>query len=359
MPQCNLLQNHMCVRVDGTWSVCCKFMNGYRPSVEKVSFEEFRDSLFYREVVETMKTKWHPGCVNCLDVEKAARKDSLREYANKKFSTDRGIESIEFSMSNDCNLRCRMCGPKYSTKWVDLIEEHPNLIRTQLHDKYSVAAEKVDLKLEDIVRDVDFSKVKDIKYLGGEPFISPQLIRLFEYLDEIGVIGNIEFQTNTNCTFFPEKLVPYLRKFRYLVVTLSIDGYGELNDYIRDGKPWKVVEEVALKWARFSWSSNLNLIVTPSVQAYNVHDIINIQQFAKNNKIRFKTQNVIRPKYLSLNALPTEYLKSVENLENTEDIQAAVFNPRLWEEFKKHTKDLDVALGKSIKDYIPKLYEYF
>jgi len=350
----------MCVNVDGTWRVCCKFMHANRPVVTSMTHDEFKNSKLYREVVDAMKTGWHPGCSNCKKIEDSNRKESLREYANRTYSSDPGIESIEVSLTNDCNLKCRMCGPKYSKKWVELIDEHPNLIRTQDHDKYVMFEDHtVDFTVEDLLEDVDLSRLKNIKYLGGEPFISPQIVRLFEILIERGVIGNVEFTANTNCTLFPEKLVPYLTQFKNMVITLSIDGYGELNDYIRDGKEWRIVEEAALRWARFSWNSNLHLLITPSVQAYNVHDLHNINSFAKSNSIKFKTQNVFRPPYLSLDALPTEYLKSVENLENTVDIQAAAFDPRLWHQFKKHTLDLDFALGKSIKDYIPRLYGYF
>ena len=349
----------MCINVDGTWRVCCKFMHVSRPPIANTTFEEFKNSEVYREVVDTMKTKWHPGCAPCKKVEDSNRKPSLREYANEKYSSSPGLESIEFSLSNDCNLKCRMCGPKYSNKWVDLIHENPHLIRTQDHDKYTLFEHNPEVDVEDLLSGVDLSRLKIIKYLGGEPFISTKISRLFEILDERGVIDKIEFHTNTNCTFFPEKLLPYLNKFKNMVITLSIDGYGRLNDYIRDGKDWKIVEETAMKWARLSWTTNMYLLVTPSVQAYNIHDIHNIHAFAKSNNIKFKTQNVSRPRHFSLDALPTEYLRSVENLSNTEDIQEAVFNHRLWEDFKKFTLDLDTALGKSIRDYIPRLYEYF
>ncbi|CAB5220785.1 AslB Arylsulfatase regulator (Fe-S oxidoreductase) [uncultured Caudovirales phage] len=351
----------MCVGVDGKWKVCCKSMDSYRPSVETTTFEEYRSSPQYQQIVETMKTKWHPSCMNCKQMEDTGIRQSLRMYANKTYSSDPGIESIEFSLSNDCNFRCRMCGPKFSNKWIDLIQDYPNLIKTQKHDKFDIFdIQEINVNVEDVLEGVDLSKIKTIKYLGGEPFISPKITRLFQYLEEKGVIGNIEFVVNTNCTFFPEKLVPYLLKFKNLIICLSIDGYGELNDYIRDGKiRWKTVEEVTGEWAKFSWNSNTNLIITPTVQAYNIHDVYNIKKFAKKYDIKFKTQNLVRPRYLSLNALPPEYLESVKNAENFEDIESAKFNPTFWKDFKEFTLDIDIAMEKSIKDYIPELYKYF
>ena len=361
MPQCNILKNHMCIRVDGTWSVCCKFMGAPRPKIKNTSFDEFRSSQSFKSVVDTMESgEWHQGCGNCKWVEERQRKESLREYANKTYTEQFGLESIEFSLSNDCNLKCRMCGPRYSNKWVRLIEENPHLIKTQAHEKYNPFDDnEVELKASEILEGVDVSKLKIIKYLGGEPFISSELIEVFKILEDRGVIGQIEFQTNTNCTLFPEKYEEWLLKFKGLVITLSIDGYGDLNDYIRDGQPWSVVEAAAVKWSRFSWRSNTNLIVTPTVQAYNIHDLHNVKKFAIGNKIRYKTQNLLRPFHYSIDALPREYLEEVRTVENNEDVDYATFNPSYWENLKKFTLDLDLAMNKSIADYIPNLYKYF
>lgn len=355
-----MLQNHMCVNVDGTWRVCCKFMHAPRPKIATTTFQQFKNSGEYRNVVETMKTKWHPGCINCKQTEDAQRKESLREYANRTYSSEPGLESLEFNLSNHCNLKCRMCGPKSSDKWVKLIDEHPHLVKTQMHDHYNAFDENiVDLKAAQFLDGVDVSRLKIVKYLGGEPFISPQLLEFFKILDERGVIGQIELQVNTNCTLFPEKYVEWLLKFHGLVVTLSIDGYGDLNEYIRDGQPWSVVEKAALEWSRFSWRSNTNLIVSPTLQAYNVHDVHRVKEFAVKNKIRFKKQHLNRPRYFSIDALPKEYLESVRSIENNEDIDDAVFTQKYWDEFKEYTLDMDLAMGKSIKNYIPKLYECF
>lgn len=355
-----MLQNHMCVNADGTWRVCCKFMHAPRPTIKTTSFEKFKNSNDYQNVVETMKRGWHPGCINCKQTEDSMRRESLREYANRTYSSEPGIESIEFSLSNHCNLRCRMCGPKYSDKWAQLIDENPHLIKTQFHDQYSAFEDnEVDLKASDLLEGVDISKLKIVKYLGGEPFVSPQLLEFFKILDDRGVIGNVEFQVNTNCTLFPEKYVPWLLKFSGLVVTLSIDGYGDLNEYIRDGQPWSVVEKAAIEWSKFSWKSNTNLIISPTVQAYNVHDIENLRVFARKNSIKLKKQHLVRPRHFSLNALPKEYLEEIRTVENNEEIDDAVFNPGLWRVFKEFTLDLDSAMGKSIEKHIPKLYRYF
>ena len=48
--------------------------------------------------------------------------------------------------------------------------------------------------IEQIFANVDLRYLKKIKYLGGEPFITPQIKDLFEYLDRMGIIQNLRFE---------------------------------------------------------------------------------------------------------------------------------------------------------------------
>jgi MoaA/NifB/PqqE/SkfB family radical SAM enzyme len=360
MPNCALLHNHLCMGTDNKWRVCCKFQGDPRPDISSMSHNTFKSLDQYKEIVQTMETGWHPGCHICKETEEDGRAESLRQVSNREFSQIEGIESIELSLSIDCNLKCRMCGPKYSTKWVDIIDQNPPLIETQDFDPYNINHKFRPYSVKDILGDKDLSRLQMVKFLGGEPFVSQQIYDLFDLLNEQKIIHNIDFQTNTNCTVFPEKLLKHLSKFRRIVITLSIDGYGDLNDYIRDGRPWNTVASTLEKWKQYrEQHHNCILLLVPSVQAYNIHDLSNIKKIANDNGIKFKFQYVRAPKHFSLNALPPQYLDSIRDEINTTDIDKAVYDNEQFQLFKKFTRMLDLAYGKDIKDYIPKLAEYF
>lgn len=360
MPKCALLHNHMCVGVDNMWRICCKFKGQPRPYADTVNFDQFKSSSQYKQVVNTMETDWHPGCSICKDVEEDGRRESLRQYSNRMFSFNEGLESIEISLSNECNLKCRMCGPKYSTKWVDLIDKNHNLLEMQSFDRYDHHVQRKELSFEQLIGNTDLSNVKEIKYLGGEPFVSNKINKFFEILDQKSNIENITFHTNSNCTHFPYKQIEFLKRFKHVIITLSIDGYGKLNDYIRDGKQWSTIHSNVIKWRKFrDDNKNIHLLITPSVQAYNIHDLENLKLFADNNQIKFKLQYVYEPEFFSLNTLPPEYLNQHINDINKVDIEKASFNPLLWEQFKKYTLMFDKAVGKNIVDFIPNLYGLF
>lgn len=347
----------MCLGVDNMWRPCCKFRGQPRIMANKISYESFVSLPEYKKIKDTMKTGWHPGCVVCKNVEERGQ-ESLRQISNKEFSLEEGIESIEFSLSNECNLRCRMCGPKYSTKWEELITSNYELLALQEHDPYNHFEPRKKYSVNQLLDGKDLSKLKMIKYLGGEPFLSREFVDLINYLDNINLLPNIKFHTNTNCTYFPSKLIKYISKFKRAYITLSIDGYGKLNEYIRDGRSWDSVEKTVREW-KHSNLDNVELMITPSVQAYNVHDLTNIKRFADELNIKFKLQQVLQPEYFSLDALPREYLESIKDSVNEALINKSQFNNRLWDEFKRHTSSFDVAVNKNIKDYIPDLYRYF
>lgn len=359
MPECALLHNHLCMGTDNKWRICAKFRGEPRPYIQNTSFENFRLSRGFRDVVETMKTGWHPGCRLCKEDEEHGLQESLRQVSNRTYSQTEGIESIELAMTIDCNLRCRMCGPKYSSKWVDLIDKNPPLIQTQKFAGYNPNEVIRSFSIKEILGDKDLSNLKMVKYLGGEPFISNQIYDLFDVLDERNIIHKIEFQTNTNCTLFPSKYTKHLSKFKNIVITLSIDGYEDLNEYIRDGKSWDVVLNVLNEWKRYrNEHHKCLLLLVPSVQAYNIHDISNLKRFAEINNIKFKFQHVRDPKHFYLNAVPTEYLNSVVDETTRPFIQRAKFDINLYADFVKFTKMLDLANHKDLRDYVPQLAKY-
>ena len=66
-----------------------------------------------------MEDGWDEGCLKCKKEEDMDNKSSMRQRLNKDFSGS-NIEFVEISVSNQCNITCRMCGPKFSSKWAEI-----------------------------------------------------------------------------------------------------------------------------------------------------------------------------------------------------------------------------------------------
>lgn len=350
MPTCNALTTHMCITVSASWRPCCRFSKFPHVDINSVNFEDYKNSNFYQEIINDMNNGWSEGCKKCMKEEERGQ-TSLRQVLNKELSGTTDLEYIELSLSNNCNLACKMCSPTYSTLWNDIVSKNEDLL------KYHHTTTQPLIKVEDIFANVNLEKLKTIKYLGGEPFVTPEIKTLFEYLENKNIIQNIELQINTNCTFFPKKWLPYLDKFRKVVIELSIDGIGTVNDYIRYGKTWSTIESVIHKWVSYSKTSNVDLNIFSTVQAYNLHDMKNVKLLANSLSLNHYSSLLVVPEFLSVHVLPKEYLELIKDDYNQKYYKTIEDNQK-FDEFIKYTKRMDKVTNIHIKDVIPRLYTY-
>ena len=305
MPQCKALTNHMCSTVTGSWRPCCRFENFEYFDASLVSFSEYKKSKFYQNIITLMERDWHLGCIKCKHDEEMEH-GSLREEMNRRLTgTLNVIESLEFSPSNKCNLACKMCSPPYSTTWQHMVKK--NTLDIEITNNKS-------LSINQVFADVNITNLKLIKYLGGEPFIMPETEKLFKFLDEQNIIQNINFETATNVTVFPKKLLKYLKKFKKVFIEFSIEGIGEVGEYIRYGKSWKIIDKNIKKWLE-NKSDNMELSTFTTVQAYNIHHIHEIKEYAKQNDLKFYSSVLRVPEFLSINVLPKKYIDKIKKIE--------------------------------------------
>lgn len=350
MPECKALKNHMCISLTGKWTPCCRFTGEKKHKVNEVTFNEYRNSEFFKNIQADMKTGWADGCIRCkIDEERIG--SSYRNFFNENYFSDE-IEFIEINLSNKCNLSCRMCSPTYSSTWTSLLEKNANI------KHYFEKSVKQHFDISKLFDNINLEKLKRIKYLGGEPFITPEIDMLLKFLEDNNIIQNLDFECNTNCTFFPKKLLPRLKKFKNLNVSLSIDGYGTTNDYIRHGKSWNTIYKNILEWNSFRLeNSNISLCLSPTIQAYNLHDVKNIEILAKDLGIEVNNILLMHPDYLSINVLPESYLDEIRDEYNTKYYKSIKQNNK-FDEFIKFTKDIDAAFKTDYRDFIPLLEKY-
>lgn len=349
MPECSLLKNHMCVTINRTWRPCCRFRGGPSLDVTEVPFNEYRNSKFYQGILKDMETGWAEGCLKCKQEEERGH-NSLRQKSNQILEGSEGITYIELSLSNECNLACKMCCADYSTTWNKLIINNKKL------KEYHHPKSQPQIDVETVFKGVDLSKLRHIKYLGGEPFITPQIKDLFEFLEINNIIQNVMFTCNTNVTLFPKKWEIYLSKFKKVNIELSIDGYGKVNDYIRYGKSWDTIYDNFLKWVDYrDRSKNIEVHIFTTVQAYNLHDIKNIKKLADDNKMQLHSSLLVVPEYLSVHVLPKQYLEKIKDKSNEKYYKSILDHTYLQEKFIAFTKDMDNVTNMSIAEYIPEV----
>ncbi|MBN2386206.1 MAG: radical SAM protein [Anaerolineales bacterium] len=124
-------------------------------------------------------------------------------------------QSISLTITNHCNLRCRMCG-----QW-----------GLEGYIRCNPEGLQYELTLADWQRVVDELADHDIPSLllrGGEVFLFPQIVELLEYIHARGIFISID----TNGTMLARYAEDIVRIGR-MHLTISVDGPEQVHDAVR------------------------------------------------------------------------------------------------------------------------------
>jgi len=334
MPYCKALYNHVFISLTGELQTCCRANPTQRFYFKDTTVNEFRNSDYINEVKETMQTGWHPNCEQCKLVEDVGL-NSAREKHNNIFSKGKegDLTFVDMSLNNQCNISCRMCNDTISSSW-GKITGYQSSVQFDALDQ------------------IDWTKVKRIKYTGGEPFVTKEI----KHIIDIAAENNIILHFNTNCTFFPEKYIDKLLSLKKVYVALSIDGIGDIAEYVRHGTNWHSANNIIEHW--LSYKDQIQFNINTCVQAYNIHQFKKIQEFADKHNTILNAEPIQDPSYFSLNALPVEYVDTVTDDVNQHYFKNYKFDNNAFEKLKLQTKYMDKLLGKSLESVNPLLASY-
>jgi sulfatase maturation enzyme AslB (radical SAM superfamily) len=158
----------------------------------------------------------------------------------------------DLRLSNNCNLKCIMCGPMYSSTWAkDTGQENVHLVY------------EPDLEIS--------PNAYKIQLAGGEPFMIKKFAKL------LAEVSNTECEivVNTNATIVTKPLLDQLKRFSKVWLVISIDGYGEINDRIRQGSKWDtIVENIKL-----FQDCGFDVLVNTVLQKDNVNHLYELGTF--------------------------------------------------------------------------------
>lgn len=183
--------------------------------------------------------EWCHGC---------SYKDGLDGYDIRN-----GLQLLDIRNDNICNLKCRSCGPYWSSRWAS------ELNYTPIRNFKPFALDSLDL-----------SNLRKIYYCGGEPFLADQHV---EVLKSVSNPKSIQLVYNTNCTtlYYKNQYIPDLWKpFAGVVLNLSIDAVGPAAEVVRSGTVWSTVESVLNTLKDLTKVMPLKLSLTPVLSSLNI-----------------------------------------------------------------------------------------
>ena len=357
MPKCNALDNHLCVDTDVRFRPCCVFRKRSGNTIEAGSLDWNTYNLtFLSDVKTAMEIGWHAGCESCKLDEELGKESQRIQYNQMLTGVNNQLEFLDISFANECNLTCKMCGPPASSKWERLVIKHTDLKTYPYYQLNNYAGRSV----HSIIQSIDFKHVTEVKLQGGEPFIGDNLELMLQEIKNKGSLENISLRTSTNCTAFPKSVVADLLKFKRVSVALSVDGIDELCNYIRTGCAWNKVHKVIKKWiALASTNPQIDLSISFTLQALNLHQFLVVKQWAADHNIRFYFDILKGPMELSIYSLPKDYIMELDRNGMLDDelirlLVGPSYDPA---NLLKLITRQDVAMKTSIEETIPALHK--
>ena len=345
--------------------------------------------------------KQDPGCIRCWQTEDNGA-ESYRTIWNNTlangFHKDIMVESmdddgyvrdpyvtfLDFTMGNKCNLICRMCNIDNSNLW----EKESKLL---YNEDFNIPTRNVsvdDRFLSDDFFTKNFLYLKQVNFLGGEPLIIKEHSDFLRQCIKHNIAKNITLFYTTNLTVVKDELFDLWSEFKHIYLGVSIDGYNEVDDYIRYPSKWDKIEKNIEKVSGWKQELNMDLQIHSTFQALNVlnydkllewvyslgdlgfwripfsnwvtypnwYDCRVLSDDLKNISIERITKFIDSKKDIKWDAGEEQWLGILKcnlvTLKETLDDEEAVLK------FKVYTKKLDRNRKQHIVNYIPELEKF-
>jgi len=281
---CAIPWMHLNFEPNGKVVPCCltSHHNYFAGDLKTQSIEEIWNSKNMKSLRKQMINGDRPKiCDTCWKKEDVTGV-SGRHYHNRDFPgvikkipditledgtcTEMNLKYWDFRFSNLCNLKCRSCGPRYSSAWVP---DAKKLGYTDQEKVWNIETVEDQTNVDFLEDQID--NVRRIYFAGGEPLLMPEHWQILDKLVEKKRF-DVKLSYNTNATtlvYGKKNIIDYWSQWQLgkLEVWPSIDEIGERAELIRSGTVWSKVEANLLELAKHD-----NIILRPgmTIGAWNV-----------------------------------------------------------------------------------------
>ena len=338
------------------------------------NYKELRRALTNNERPERCEVCWHNEDSGIVSNRQQWEEDNWNEFAdeievNDDYSVTNSPKWIELKVSNFCNLKCIMCSTHSSYKRVkdlDIITKYQEkghetrLLRpTTLFDSLNEWPEL-------------WEHVHTLQFTGGEPIINQEHYDLLDSIPQ-HLKHKIKLRYASNLSHIKFKkydLVKIWNEFKTVNIKISMDGVGDVYNFIRQDGDW---DNVYTNMMVLDSEPTIDVAAGITIQAHNIYHMPEFYDFWKHSdiKLRFITANILQtPRYLSPTVWPEEYREAIINklkdaLDEHPEMQRFINymesnkpNIRDYAKMRKYNRDLEeryptnISLKSMIKDHL-------
>ena len=307
---CPLPFNSISTTTSGYYRPCCVSP----PSeihVNDMNFREYLKSDYMKELREAFLSDYprekdivKKYCDKCIKQEEINVKTRRMRFLEKEYPN-----FLEMKITgNICNLSCVTCHPFSSSRveerWKELGIEYPEYGKIPRY--FRMDDEWWENGFDQIVHDYD-----EIKFSGGEPFVSPVFDDIIKRLIKLDWCGGLYITTNGSGS--RKNVNNLLQKFRYVTLGVSIDGYQRRGEIIRRESSWEHIQNMIWDYVSLKkkYKEKLDLHITTTTSSLNIgyhNELFEfIKPFYDNSLLKFSISNIVHiPSWANPYMLPNK-----------------------------------------------------
>ena len=300
---CSFPFEHQYVHMSGSVRLCCATMEnatdkkGNRVHMNNDSLQKAWNSDYMKNArLKMINGEVLEACTKCVEQEargyKSMREESNRESNFNKVNADGSMDimpySLELHFGNVCNLKCKMCGQNYSNqigkeilqigdkdqdflKWVYKQSGNVNNWTNNLSVQYTwFQNQKTKKRLNEFVS----QNITQLTIIGGEPTVIPEFYELLDYCYENDTLKDKDITLVTNLTNTNPKMTKWLPQMKKWTIWASLDGIGDITEYIRYPSNFEKVKENLDYYKKMLHEHGNGVIVfSPAIQLLNIHQL--------------------------------------------------------------------------------------
>jgi MoaA/NifB/PqqE/SkfB family radical SAM enzyme len=253
--------------------------------------------------------------------------EELIEQTEEDGTVPEKLVYLDLRLGHTCNLKCVMCSPHDSSRWVSdhkkifpllqdrSLKEQMQWDQTTFNNYWHENPEFWKEMYAQI------PNLKQVYFAGGEPLMIKEHKMFLEEIIRQGYSDKILVRYNTNGLLIDEDIIDLWTKFKKVKVGFSIDDMGDRNYYIRYPSDWDIIVKNLHRLDQTP--DNIQISIATAIQILNIKTLPEfakwkIQQNFKKVNFENITQGVEAgggifnmhllyiPTFLSIRCLPKE-----------------------------------------------------
>lgn len=313
---CILPWIHLATRPNGDMRLCCNANSsgagidhaigivkdniGYTANFDTTSPSEVWNNNYMKNTRTTMLNNNIPdSCIKCFKEESlgivSKRMWETGYWYNEGIDIDELVKQttadgsipekllyLDLRLGNICNLKCIMCSPHDSSKWItDHEKVYPNFESKSIKDQTYWDKTTHNNKWHenkkfwsDLYHQIP--NIKQLYFAGGEPLMIREHKLFLEEIIKRGYADKILIRYNTNGLLLDQDIIDLWTKFKKVKVGISIDAINAKNYYIRYPSEWDII--VKNLHILDNTPSNIEVSIATAIQILNIK---HLPEFAK------------------------------------------------------------------------------